>query len=67
MISTAGHLRPVLAGPDGTAALAGVPVDRLVATVRADAPEVACATVMSDAADAPPTDDVAVLAVRRHG
>jgi sigma-B regulation protein RsbU (phosphoserine phosphatase) len=112
VISTAGHLRPVLAGPDGTAALAGVPVDpplgvvhpdrsrrstavplapgtllfcytdglverrgemidagldRLVATVRADAPEVVCATVMSDAADAPHTGDVAVLAVRRHG
>ncbi|SFF23572.1 Stage II sporulation protein E (SpoIIE) [Actinoplanes philippinensis] len=42
-------------------------LDRLVATVRADTPEVVCATVMSDAADASPSDDVAVLAVRRHG
>jgi sigma-B regulation protein RsbU (phosphoserine phosphatase) len=112
VISSAGHLRPVLAGPDGVTGLAAVPVDpplgvahpararrstvvplapgalllcytdglverrgevidigldRLVATVRADAPESVCATVMADAADAPPTDDVAVLAVRRHG
>jgi sigma-B regulation protein RsbU (phosphoserine phosphatase) len=111
-ISLAGHLQPVLAGPDGTAGLAAVPVDpplgvvrpgrprrttevpmapgallfcytdglverrgevidigldRLVATVRADAPEAVCATVMADAADPLPTDDVAVLAVRRHG
>ncbi|MEU8664570.1 PP2C family protein-serine/threonine phosphatase [Actinoplanes philippinensis] len=113
VISTAGHLRPVLAEPDGAAGLAEVPVDpplgvlphgsrqrrsatvalapgalllcytdglverrgevidigldRLVATVRADTPEGVCATVMSDAADALPSDDVAVLAVRRHG
>lgn len=112
VISTAGHLRPVLAAPDGPAGLADVPVDpplgvvrpdrprrstvvplapgallfcytdglverrgevidigldRLVAIVRADAPEDVCATVMAEAADALPTDDVAVLAVRRHG
>jgi sigma-B regulation protein RsbU (phosphoserine phosphatase) len=112
VISTAGHLRPVLATPDGPAGLADVPVDpplgvvrpdrprrstvvplapgallfcytdglverrgevidigldRLVAIVRADAPEDVCATVMAEAADALPTDDVAVLAVRRHG
>ncbi|WP_433795403.1 PP2C family protein-serine/threonine phosphatase [Actinoplanes sp. CA-252034] len=111
IISTAGHLRPVLAGPDGPAALVAVPVDpplgvmrpdrprrstavplapgalllcytdglverrgevidtgleRLVALVRADAPDAVCATVMSEAADALPTDDVAVLAVRRR-
>jgi hypothetical protein len=30
-------------------------------------PEPVCATVMADAAGAPPIDDVAVLAVRRHG
>ncbi|BEL07639.1 SpoIIE family protein phosphatase [Actinoplanes sichuanensis] len=112
VISTAGHLRPVLAVPDGPAGLADVPVDpplgvtrpdrprrstavplapgallfcytdglverrgevidagldRLVAIVRTDPPEVVCATVMSDAAAERPTDDVAVLAVRRRG
>ncbi|MFC4071021.1 PP2C family protein-serine/threonine phosphatase [Actinoplanes subglobosus] len=112
MISSAGHLCPVLAAPDGPAGLAAVPVDpplgvihpgrarrttavplapgtlllcytdglverrgevidtgldRLVAIVAADAPEVVCATVMSNAADELPTDDVAVLAVRRLG
>jgi phosphoserine phosphatase RsbU/P len=112
VLSSAGHLRPVLVGPDSPAGLAVLPVDpplgvvrpgrprrstevplapgtlmlcytdglverrgevidtgldRLVATVRADPPEVVCATVMSDTADALPADDVAVLAVRRHG
>jgi sigma-B regulation protein RsbU (phosphoserine phosphatase) len=110
LVSSAGHLRPVLAAPGTPAALAGVPVDpplgvarpprprrstalplppgavllcytdglverreeiidngleRLLTTVRADAAEVVCANVMADAAAEMPTDDIAVLAVRR--
>jgi putative methionine-R-sulfoxide reductase with GAF domain len=112
LVSSAGHLRPVLAVPGTAATLAGVPVDpplgmartprprrsttlplplgavllcytdglverrdevidsgleRLLTTVRADAAEVVCANVMADAAAEMPTDDIAVLAVRRTG
>ncbi|GGN30503.1 putative methionine-R-sulfoxide reductase with GAF domain [Actinoplanes campanulatus] len=41
-------------------------LDRLLSIVRADAAEEVCATVMADTIADPPTDDVAVLAVRRR-
>ncbi|GGN69212.1 cyclic diguanylate phosphodiesterase [Actinoplanes lobatus] len=111
VISTAGHLRPVLAVPGRPPVLADVPVDpplgvahpgrprrstavpmppgslllcytdglverrvqvidegldRLLRIVRADTAEEVCATVMADTIADPPTDDVAVLAVRRR-
>ncbi|MBO3738052.1 PP2C family protein-serine/threonine phosphatase [Actinoplanes flavus] len=111
VISSAGHLRPILAVPGDPPVLAGVPVDpplgvahpggprratavpmppgslllcftdglverraqvidegldRLLRIVRADAAEEVCATVMADRIADPPTDDVAVLAVRRR-
>ncbi|MBB2948643.1 putative methionine-R-sulfoxide reductase with GAF domain [Actinoplanes lutulentus] len=111
VISSAGHLRPVLAEPGRAAALAGIVVDpplgagrrlrprrsttlalepgtvlfcytdglverrqqvidiglgRLVETVLAGPADVVCATVMAEAGVEQPTDDVAVLALRRH-
>ncbi|SDT43102.1 PP2C family protein-serine/threonine phosphatase [Actinoplanes derwentensis] len=111
LLSSAGHLRPILAAPGAPARLADIPVDpplgvarpvrarrtttlplppgellfcytdglverrgevidtglrRLVDIVKADTAESVCATVMADAAAELPTDDVAVLAVRRH-
>ncbi|BBH68947.1 cyclic diguanylate phosphodiesterase [Actinoplanes sp. OR16] len=110
LISSAGHLRPVLAEPGRPAALAEVAVDpplgvgrygrprrstalalppgavlfcytdglverrdqvidigldHLVASVRAAPADVVCATVMADAGVEQPSDDVAVLALRR--
>ncbi|MEU4626390.1 GAF domain-containing SpoIIE family protein phosphatase [Actinoplanes sp. NPDC023801] len=110
LISSAGHLRPVLVEPGRPAVFAGVPVDpplgvarpprprcstelplspgavllcytdglverraevidhgleRLLTSVRADAADVVCANVMADVAAEMPTDDIAVLAVRR--
>jgi hypothetical protein len=53
-------------GRDGRADPAGE-TRRAGATVRADAPGVVCATVMSEVAESSAADDVAVLAVRRHG
>ncbi|MDI6100860.1 SpoIIE family protein phosphatase [Actinoplanes sp. NEAU-A12] len=112
LVSSAGHLRPILAAPGRPAVLAGIPVDpplglarpgaprrstaltllpgavlfcytdglverrgeviddgldRLIATVRAGTAEEVCATVMAEVSDESPTDDVAVLAVRRPG
>ncbi|WP_430786108.1 PP2C family protein-serine/threonine phosphatase [Actinoplanes sp. G11-F43] len=112
LVSSAGHLRPVLAGPGVPAVLAAIPIDpplgvarsrrprrttalelapgallfcytdglverrdevidiglkRLTGIIKADTAESVCATVMAGTADEPPTDDVAVLAVRRHG
>ncbi|WP_433831888.1 PP2C family protein-serine/threonine phosphatase [Actinoplanes sp. CA-015351] len=111
VISSAGHLRPVLAEPGRAAALAGIAVDpplgagrlrrprrsttlalapgtvlfcytdglveqrqqvidiglgRLVETVLAGPADVVCATVMAAAGVEQPTDDVAVLALRRR-
>ncbi|MBW6434633.1 SpoIIE family protein phosphatase [Actinoplanes hulinensis] len=111
VISTAGHLRPVLAVPGRPPVLAAVPVDpplgvahpgrprrstavpmppgalllcytdglverrvqvidegldRLLSIVRDGTAEEVCATVMADTVADPPTDDVAVLAVRRR-
>ena len=111
VVSSAGHLRPVLAEPGRPAALADVVVDpplgvanprrprravpvplapgavlfcytdglverrgevidtgleRLVALVRPGPADALCATVMTGVADESPTDDVAVLAVRRR-
>jgi phosphoserine phosphatase RsbU/P len=109
-ISSAGHLRPVLAVPGRPAALIDMPVDvplgtgstrprrttvidlppgavlfcytdglverrdrvidegimALVDTVRADPPDQVCDTVMARVGHDQPTDDIAVLAVRRH-
>ncbi|MEU4688772.1 GAF domain-containing SpoIIE family protein phosphatase [Actinoplanes sp. NPDC023714] len=110
LISSAGHLRPVLAEPGRPAGLAAIVIDpplgvgrygrprrstaltlvpgavlfcftdglverrervidvgleQLVDTVRAAPAAVVCATVMADAGVEQPTDDVAVLAVRR--
>ncbi|WP_328469710.1 SpoIIE family protein phosphatase [Actinoplanes sp. NBC_00393] len=111
VVSSAGHLRPVLAEPGRPAGLAEFPVDpplgvgravrsrrsstlglapggvllgytdglverrgevidvgmdRLVKLVRPAPAEAVCATVMADAGVEQPTDDVAVLAVRRR-
>ncbi|GAA4945635.1 PP2C family protein-serine/threonine phosphatase [Actinoplanes utahensis] len=44
-----------------------VGLTRLIGLVRAEPAEAVCATVMTEAADESPTDDVAVLAVRRRG
>ncbi|GLW34182.1 PP2C family protein-serine/threonine phosphatase [Actinoplanes regularis] len=111
VLSSAGHLRPVLARPDGSADLVDVPIDpplglgrtprprrshavafppgalffcytdglverrkqvidlgieRLTQLVRADDVETVCGTVMAEADTERPTDDVAVLAVRRR-
>jgi serine phosphatase RsbU (regulator of sigma subunit) len=43
-----------------------VGIDRLTATVRADDAEVVCAEIMAASDVEQPTDDVAVLAVRRR-
>ncbi|MBG0561078.1 PP2C family protein-serine/threonine phosphatase [Actinoplanes aureus] len=111
VVSSAGHLRPVLAVPGRGAALTDFPVDpplgvsrlagprrsstvelapggvlfcytdglverrdqvidtgltRLLRFVRAAPAEAVCATVMADVGVEEPTDDVAILAVRRH-
>jgi serine phosphatase RsbU (regulator of sigma subunit) len=110
-ISSAGHLRPVLATPGRPAELVDMPVDAplgigripgprrttgirlppaglllgytdglverrdrvidvgikmLVDAVRADDPEIVCGTVIAEVALEHPTDDVALLAVRRE-
>ncbi|MEU4424535.1 GAF domain-containing SpoIIE family protein phosphatase [Actinoplanes sp. NPDC024001] len=111
VVSSAGHLCPVIAEPGRPAELTEIPVDpplgvgprirprrngtillppggvllcytdglverrdqiidtglnRLLQLVRAAPAETVCATVMADAGVTRPTDDVAVLAVRRH-
>lgn len=111
LVSSAGHLCPVLAAPGEPAVLAGIPIDpplgvarprhprrtttlalrpgallfcytdglverrdevidiglkRLTGIIEAGSAESVCATVMAGAAGEAPTDDVAVLAVRRH-
>ncbi|BFU45151.1 PP2C family protein-serine/threonine phosphatase [Krasilnikovia sp. MM14-A1004] len=110
MVSSAGHLLPVLATPDRPTELIDAPVDpplgvgrttrgrhtttvdlppgallmlytdglverrgevidvglqALVDAVKPDDPESACLTVMSDIGLAKPTDDIAILAIRR--